>query len=224
MRWRRDVNYRGAIVLLILAWIGTAQAVAAQSWATPAIKQQTDEVASLLEGVMDTTAQASANPQAPSVQMTTCRVQVAIPELAKFGTFLYQEQALTKELAKPYRQRLLWIAPTTDSDRVQSLSSKLAAPEQWAGLCGKPESQRIFREDDLGEQVCIVYLKKSANGYLGETAPQGCPANVRGAVRITNTIELNANGMNTWDRGFDANGNQVWGAQSEAYQFRRRGK
>jgi len=27
--------------------------------------------------------------------------------------------------------------------------------------------------------------------------------------------------MNTWDRGFDATGNQVWGAKDKPYQFRR---
>jgi hypothetical protein len=26
--------------------------------------------------------------------------------------------------------------------------------------------------------------------------------------------------MDTWDRGFDANGNQVWGADGESYQYR----
>jgi hypothetical protein len=56
--------------------------------------------------------------------------------------------------------------------------------------------------------------------YVGETQPGGCPANVRGAVKITNTIILNSAGMETWDRGFDANGKQVWGAQDESYQYR----
>jgi hypothetical protein len=26
--------------------------------------------------------------------------------------------------------------------------------------------------------------------------------------------------MDTWDRGFDEEGNQVWGAENQGYQFR----
>nr|MBX2862941.1 hypothetical protein [Leptolyngbyaceae cyanobacterium MAG.088] len=39
-------------------------------------------------------------------------------------------------------------------------------------------------------------------------------------VRLTNTIVLHQDGMDTWDRGFDSNGLQVWGAEAEPYQYR----
>ena len=56
---------------------------------------------------------------------------------------------------------------------------------------------------------------------LAQLPREGCQAEVRGAVRITNRIILHQEGMDTWDRGFDESGNQVWGAEDEAYQFRR---
>jgi len=53
---------------------------------------------------------------------------------------------------------------------------------------------------------------------MGETSAGGCPSDYKGAVRITNQV-LHEAGMNTWDRGFDATGNQVWGAKDKPYQF-----
>ena len=88
------------------------------------------------------------------------------------------------------------------------------------GLCDLPESQRKLELTEVGESVCSVFLRRLVTIYLGETQPGGCPAKVKGAVKITNTIVLYSSGMDTWDRGFDAEGNQVWGAVEDSYQFR----
>ncbi len=216
------MNRRNAIALLIgYSWLSISSLANAQNLATSEIQQQAKKVATLLEGVMDTTAQARVNPKAPSVQMTTCRVQVIDTNNHTSAIFLYQEQALTSKLSQPYRQRFLEISLHPETQTVRSRSFRLTQPERWAGFCNQPDAQRTLQSRDLGNPVCSVFLKQTPTGFLGETPPEGCPTNARGAVRITNTIELNTAGMNTWDRGFDADGNQVWGAQSESYQFRR---
>ncbi len=188
---------------------------------TLSLEQQTEEIAALLEGKMDTSAQAIANPKAPNVRMTTCRVRVTDAEVKDQAIFLYQEQALTQDLAKPYRQRFLKILSNRSSQSVESLSFKPDHPTAWSGFCDKPAQERILSAQDLGNPVCRVFLQRSPDGYVGHTPSNGCPANVRGAVRITNQIELGPAGMNTWDRGFNAQGKQVWGAKSESYQYRR---
>lgn len=179
------------------------------------IQQQVNEVVTHLVGAMDTSTQAKANPDAPNVRITTCKVQV----LDTNSVFLYQEQALTKQLSKPYRQRFLRIAPTKDNLLVESKTFKPVNPKTWIGLCSKPEAQIVQRRE-LGESNCSVFLKKTGNSYVGETSPGGCPSNFRGADRITNTIILHQTGMDTRDRGFDATGKQVWGAKDALYQFR----
>lgn len=185
------------------------------------IQQQVNSVVSHLIGVMDTSAQASANPKAPSVRMTTCRVQITDnPTQTISSAYLYQEQALMNSLDKPYRQRLLQIKPSAGDRTVESKSFKPQNPETLIGLCNKPETQRVIPFSNLGESVCSVFLKPTDKGYLGETPPQGCPVNVRGAVKITNSILLHSEGMDTWDRGYDAQGNQVWGAENQSYQYR----
>jgi hypothetical protein len=202
----------------LIIWVSFSSLATAQD--IP-IQQQVNSVVSHLVGVMDTSAQASANPKAPSVRMTTCRVQIIDnPTEAISSAYLYQEQALTDNLDKPYRQRLLQIKPSTGDRTVESKSFKPQNPESLIGLCNKPETQRVIQFSNLGESVCSVFLKPTDKGYLGETPSQGCPANIRGAVKITNTILLHSEGMDTWDRGYDAQGNQVWGAENQSYQYR----
>ncbi|XHX78132.1 MAG: chromophore lyase CpcT/CpeT [Stenomitos frigidus ULC029] len=187
-----------------------------------ALEQQADAVASRLEGVMDTSAQALANVKAPNVRMITCRVRLTTEaELQHHSIFLYQEQSLENKLSNPYRQRFLQISPSAYSQSVRSRSFKPATPTAWINFCAKPESERTIQTRDLGTVVCSVFLKLSGDAYVGNTPADGCPGNVRGAVRIKNHIVLRTIGMDTWDRGFDAAGKQVWGATAESYQFRR---
>ncbi len=91
------------------------------------------KVVSYLTGVMETSAQAKAIPDAPSVRMTTCEVKLNSTESSvqpSEGVFLYQEQALTRNLSKPYRQRVLEIKPSADRNSIESVSFKLINPKR----------------------------------------------------------------------------------------------
>ncbi len=175
-----------------------------------------EEVVSHLVGVMDTSAQAEVNPQRVKVQMTTCKLEL---KGEVDSIYLYQEQALAEKLNQPYRQRILHLIDLEDG-QVESKSYKLTNEKQWIGFCNQPASSRMLNKSDLGDSVCSVFLRPVITIYIGETPPEGCPANVRGAVKITNKIILHKLGMDTFDRGFDAEGNQVWGAVNDSYQFR----
>ncbi len=208
-------------VTVVFLW-----AAATPAYAVPVavpVEQQVEDVVSHLAGVMDTSAQAAANPGAPNVRMTTCKVRVENADASlntQPSVFLYQEQALSQKLGSPYRQRFLQIAPTTDGQSVESRAFRPPTPETLIGLCNQPEAKRVVRQSDLGDSICSVFLKPAGENYIGETPVQGCPSNYKGAVRITNTITLHQTGMDTQDRGFDAAGNLVWGAKEEPYQFR----
>lgn len=187
------------------------------------LEQQVEAVATRLEGVMDTAAQATANPKAPNVRMTTCRVTLADggSALPRSAIVLYQEQAMSNNLIKPYRQRFLQLSASPMSQSVQSHSFKPSNPAAWVNFCNQPAVDRTVKPGDLGTAVCSVFLRHSGDDYVGNTPADGCPANVRGAVRIKNHIVLLPIGMDTWDRGFDAAGKQVWGAKADSYHFRR---
>jgi hypothetical protein len=187
----------------------------------PSPEQQVREVVGHLVGVMDTSAQAAENPEAPNVRMTTCRVRVDGTEAqARSSVFLYQEQALSHRLDSPYRQRFLQITPSSAGVGVASIAFKPPVPETWIGLCNRPEAQRVIQPREMGEYVCHVLLQPAGDNYVGQTPSGGCPTDYRGAAIVTNTIVLHEAGMDTQDRGFDASGHLVWGAKEEPYRFR----
>ncbi len=214
----------------ILIYVTCASAIAfgtaaladtADRYTSIPIEQQVQEVVSHLNGAMDTSAQASANPKAPNVRITTCKVKVEdAAALNRPQEFLYQEQALSRKLTQPYRQRFLRIAPSADKRSVESAVFKPPTPAAWTGLCGKPEAERIVKISDIGESKCSVFLQRQSENYVGDTKAGGCPSDYKGAVRITNHIVLHQAGMDTLDRGFDAAGIQLWGAKTNPYQFR----
>ncbi|MDW8200002.1 MAG: chromophore lyase CpcT/CpeT [Cyanobacteriota bacterium SKYGB_h_bin112] len=178
-------------------------------------------VANRLVGVMDTSAQAARNPNFPAIRLVTCLVTVRDATANQTSVlYLYQEQGAIQRPGQPYRQRFLQLSPTLDGEAVRSLAYKPVQLATWVGFCDRPQADRVVTKADLGNPVCVVILKPVGNDYLGTTPVDGCPANYRGAVRITNRIRLHSDGMDTWDRGFDRNGNQVWGAETESYQFR----
>lgn len=183
------------------------------------IDLQVREVVSRLVGIMDTSAQAKANPHMPSVRITTCKVSVE--EENPKTTFLYQEQALSQNPLKPYRQRFLRISPSSDRRSVQSAIFRLANPEAWIGGCDRPATKRVLNPSDLGDAKCSVFLQQQGEEYVGDTQAGGCPSNYKGAVTVTNRIFLHPSGMETWDRGFDRSGQLVWGAGDVPYQFRK---
>jgi hypothetical protein len=217
------MRIRQFALLLLCLTIVPAHAGARELAEVASVDRQTEEVVDRLVGVMDTSAQAASNSKVANVRMTTCRVNVtnALPQDAA-AIFLYQEQGLAQNLDKPYRQRFLRIAPSRYSQSVESLSFRPIELATWVGFCNQPDSARVVQRRELGQPVCSVFLRKAGTAYVGSTPIDGCPAKVRGAVRITNRVILHETGMDTWDRGFDAEGKQVWGAESDSYQFRRR--
>ncbi|MEO1591385.1 MAG: chromophore lyase CpcT/CpeT [Cyanobacteria bacterium J06632_22] len=204
---------RALSLLTPLVILGLA---APATWAQRLSPTVVTDVAHHLTGIMETTAQAEVNPNFVAVRMTTCPVEVIPAE--SDTVYLYQEQALVEALTEPYRQRFLRIALSDDEQRIESRTLKPVAAEPLIGLCNQTLPQ--MNVADLGTPVCTVALRPSALGYVGSTPEEGCPVSVRGATYLTNVIVLHAHGMDTWDRGFNADGIQVWGAQAEPYRYR----
>jgi hypothetical protein len=123
--------------------------------AESALIAQAQDVADRLEGVMETSKQAIANPKVPNVRMTTCRIQLAQAALGTIG--LYQEQALSGQLDKPYRQRFLLIEPSPYSQSVRSLSFKPSNLTTWINFCDRPISKRVLQPNKLGTPICQIF-------------------------------------------------------------------
>jgi hypothetical protein len=86
----KNTSIRNLIAIALFSSTSTA------AYSRPALniqsvpmQQQVGEVVSHLVGVMDTSAQAQANPKAPNVRMTTCKVSVENTKKSPKVVFLY---------------------------------------------------------------------------------------------------------------------------------------
>ena len=93
-------------------------------------------------------------------------------------------------------------------------------------LVGAWREQNLLKgltpEDLELREGCTVFLKYDGNGrFVGGTEGNGCLSGLRGATYATSEVIVGPGRIESWDRGFDAEGVQVWGAEKGAYVFLR---
>jgi hypothetical protein len=137
------------------------------------------------------------------------------------GPWIYVEQAMATAPDRPYRQRVYRLVERADGT-VESLVYELANPAERVGAWRDPSR---FDADSPGSLVlrdgCSIVLERAGDAWIGSTNERDCESSLRGARYATSEVVLNEPGLDTWDRGFDAEGKQVWGATKGPYRFRR---
>ena len=194
------------------------------SGALPSPREATaaaEEVASFLAGTFDSADQAGEDPDGYRAVRI---VAVAIPgsRLGQGLPVLYVEQALLASPEKPYRQRLYRIEEVGDGKVV----SRVFEPKDPAPLAGRwraPAELAALGADEVVERTgCAVTLARNGASWEGGTAGTDCPSSLSGARYATSKARVTADRMESWDRGFDSSGRQVWGAKAGPYRFRKR--
>lgn len=200
--------------LLLVTFIGTPAAGAESAGVA-------EEVAALLTGTFDSKAQAEANPEGfRAVRLVAVRVPGS--RLGSGSPVLYVEQAVVATPDKPYRLRFYRIEETADGGVV----SRVFEPKETLAVSGKwrdPADLALHGPGDVVERIgCAVRLKKTAEGWEGGTEGTNCPSALSGARYATSRTKLSAGRMESWDRGYDLEDRQVWGAKEGPYVFERR--
>jgi len=138
------------------------------------------------------------------------------------GPWLYIEQAVASALDKPYRQRVYHLV--SEDGGVRSEVYELPGEAlDYAGGWRDAGSFSAIGPDDLTERTgCAVHLRPTQAGrWEGSTLDDHCLSDFRGATYATSQIVLKPDSIESWDRGFDAQGEQVWGAVKGGYVFDR---
>jgi len=140
------------------------------------------------------------------------------------GRWLYVEQAAAQMEDKPYRQRVYRVDQQKDGSFISEVY-ELEDPLRFAGewKSDKPLSQ--LSPDSLKKKDgCTVYLTLADDGsFKGGTQGMDCLSELRGATYATSEVRIDTEGLKTWDRGYDKEGKQVWGAEKGGYIFKRIG-
>ena len=137
-------------------------------------------------------------------------------------TYLYVEQALASMPNRPYRQRVYRVAREKDG-RWGSAVYKLPDEKTYVGKWAEPGAFDGLSPKQLEEREgCTVYLSAKPDGtWAGSTHERDCGSTMRGATYATSAVVVTGNRIESWDQGFDAEGQQVWGAEKGAYVFER---
>ncbi|MEB3223138.1 MAG: chromophore lyase CpcT/CpeT [Candidatus Sericytochromatia bacterium] len=196
-----------------VAGVASAQAVVKRA--------KLEQLANKMIGVYDSKDQAQADPE--NYRDVTLHMVRVWPERTD-GPWLYIEQALSNQVALPYRQRVYKLSARADG-RVASEILTLPEPAlQYAGAwrSGQPLGQ--LKPEDLTPRTgCAVILREALPGvWAGSTVDRECPSELYGATYATSIVKVTSRTLESWDRGYDANGEQVWGADKGGYVFIKR--
>lgn len=138
----------------------------------------------------------------------------------KDGFWLYVEQAMVSALDKPYRQRIYHVSLLNDTTIVSKVF-EMKSPLRFAGAYKNVELLKALTIDSLEARAgCSILLHVQDNGsFVGSTQKQDCLSSLRGASYATSEVIINKTMLLSWDRGWDTNGKQMWGAVKSGYQF-----
>ena len=135
------------------------------------------------------------------------------------GPWLYVEQAAALALERPYRQRVYHLVDVPGGVR-SDVFVLPGDPLDYAGAWARPQAFGSLSPGDLVERVgCSIHLHRTADGFEGSTVGTGCTSSLYGAAYATSQVYVTEGVLASWDRGFDAGGDQVWGAEHGPYLF-----
>lgn len=133
------------------------------------------------------------------------------------GFWLYVEQALQDK--PPYRQRVYHVTSLA-STTFQSAVFELENPLQYAGSWNSPDVfDSIGPENLIPRPGCVITLAFEQGVFSGSTTGKECLSDHRDAVYVTSEVTITSRQLVSWDRGFDANDQLVWGAEKGGYVF-----
>lgn len=134
--------------------------------------------------------------------------------------WLYIEQAVATRLDKPYRQRIYRLSEP-EPGVFESVVFTMKSPLRFAN---KPELLETLNPDSLTQKPgCSVFLRRTGKRqFIGGTRGTNCASDIKGAAYATSEVTITPKMLLSWDRGFDAEGKQVWGAEKGGYMFLRR--
>lgn len=138
------------------------------------------------------------------------------------GYWLYVEQADADQIDKPYRQRVYHLTQINDSTFKSSVYY-IPDPEKYIGEWKNKNPLAGLTPESLKEKEgCAVILNRQGNDtFVGMSESLKCESDRRGADFATSIVLLTRAMMYTWDRGFNMEGDQVWGATLGGYIFKK---
>ena len=194
------------VLFSTVAFVPNSQATA------PPLSTQVKQVAQWFSGLFSNADQVANNPAIPFITMSNCGVELANTDPMNDVETLFLEQTTG---GSPFRVRFYSFG-VEDSQLTLSVRSFLDQTP-LLGLCDRPQAERVIDPDNILAESCDVNLSWEPTRYIGTNAPDGCPTSFPGG-KVVSDVEIFADGTNSLDQIFDANGNLLFGTPIEFRQ------
>lgn len=177
-----------------------------------------EQLAYVMAGSYTSAAQAKADSGYFEIELEMVRIW---PK-RRDGAWFYVEQATAASKEKPYRQRIYHLREVNDSTFISRILT-IKGGASFFGAYRDPLKLATLSPDSLVVlEGCDITLHRRGNTYVGSTEQGRCPSTREGARYTTSEVVLSADRMVSWDRGWNADGVQVWGAEKGGYVFLKR--
>jgi hypothetical protein len=198
------MRFIASILLIFGSFLAQAQ---------PATMEQLTEY---MTGTFNSAQQAERDTAYLNVQLKMQRIW----EKQNDGVWLYVEQAVASTPDKPYRQRIYKLEEH-GTNKYLSRVFELPDPSNYIGAAEKPKRFKALSPEDLEEMegcaINMIYDERKQK-FLGNIVDM-CHNDWNGAYVASSEVEITKNKLISWDRGWDSNGKQVWGAEKGGYEF-----
>ena len=111
------------------------------------------------------------------------------------------------------------VEPGASADEAVSRVYTVANEASWVGACDQSTTRTLTASQITERGGCEVYLKWENNQFDGGTRGTGCRSTLSGASYATSEVTMDLAEIRSWDRGYNAQDQQVWGSESGAYIF-----
>ena len=176
------------------------------------------KLAAFMTGSFSSAAQAAADPEYRDITLEMARIWRSETD----AVWLYVEQAVAARRDRPYRQRVYRLSRVDDDTFVSDIYL-LPEDEAWIGAWSDPARfDALTPEALILKEGCGTVLDRlNVYTYQGGTAEKACPSELNGASFATSEVKVKPGRVESWDRGWDDQGKQIWGATRGPYVFLR---
>lgn len=188
----------------------------------PAGASDLDRLCGWLAGTFARSAGAAAGPGGPAAGVVTLH-SVPVWPARRDGRWFYVEQGRAGAPGAPELQRVQRVRDLGDGlfeVRVHDLPDPPAAAGAWRE---QAPLARLAPEALVPRPGCGLVLRRvGPDAFAGSTLGAQCAGALPGLAYITRELTVTAQGLRTWERGYDAAGQQVWGPSTGPEELRRR--
>lgn len=212
----------GAVAIFAFS-VSTTPAHALTLVAEPEASDSISQIAEQLVGTWKSTApyQTTTNEDGELVDVFMM-MSVASVDIEGMDNTMYIESVLSNAQWEPFRQSIFQLYEYKGKVRLRTYTMAISdsALGLFAGMTAAPQEFVGITKDQLIATL-DVELDMTSNGFSGST-PYPYPTAIMGAVEMTSSITYDGTVLSTSDRGYDAEGNVVWGDENGGvYSFER---